>query len=118
MWDIDKQACVRGPSWKLFKRRTKNYEGRNYFHEKWVDPITKSGMVFYSTLSDSDKKNFYGYKHPKGNVYFVVEGYGKGTISQRTFKEIGPSAPIERYEFEDKNRAKAKLKEMQSGMGV
>lgn len=99
-------------TWKLFDRRTKKYEGHNHFYEKWVDHETDSGMVFYSTVSEHDDTNVYGYKHPTGSVYYVVEAYGTGTIDPYTFKEKSWGAPIERYEFDDLSEAKHKLKEM------
>ena len=99
-------------SWKLFDRKTKRHLGYLLFKEKWVEPITKSGVVFYSDISEIDDTNFYGYTHPKGSVFYGIEAYGIGTVHPKTFTERGTMAPIERYEFNDLKQAKDMLKKL------
>lgn len=72
----------------LLKREEKRYKGRKFFFEKWVEQKSKSGIVFYSSMRRSD-----------GRKYYIVEGYGIGTIDPKTFKEIAGIAPIQRSEY-------------------
>ena len=87
--------------WRLFDRRKKMYHGQTFFYERWVHDRSKSGVVFYSTL-DKD-----------GRVFYVVEGYGIGTINSKTFTERSQCAPIQRsehYSLEEATEALQKLK--------
>ena len=71
----------------LLKRWEKWHKGRKYFLERWVEPKSKSGIVFFSSIRRD------------GSKFYVVEGYGIGTIDPKTFKEIAGIAPIQRSEY-------------------
>jgi hypothetical protein len=85
----------------LLKRREKWHKGKKYFHEQWVEPKSESGIVFYSSMRRSD-----------GSKYYVVEGYGIGTIDPKTFNEIAGIAPIQRSEYTSLKTAKKGLAEL------
>jgi len=91
--------------WKLLNIRIKTVDGYEHFYERWVHVKSKSGIVFYSTICTNPQPNFYGYEHKKGSVYFVVEGYGIGTIDPKTFKEITNGTCIQHTEYEDREQA-------------
>jgi len=99
--------------WKLYDRNTKTVDGHKHFFERWVEPESSSGMLFFSDVSPKDEKNFYNYRHPKGTVYYVVEAYGVGTIDTKKFKEKTGGCFIDRTEFEDLEQAKKFLENKQ-----
>jgi hypothetical protein len=56
----------------------------------------------------------YGYSHKAAQPYYVVEGYGIGTIRTKDFTEMGGLAPIQRSEhgsLEDARQALRSLME-------
>jgi len=81
--------------WKLFDRKKKMWEGKEFFFEKWVQPESKSGIIFFSVWDQAKNKK-----------KFIIEGYGIGTIDPKKFKEIAPVAPIQRFEAYDEKKAK------------
>ena len=88
--------------WKLLQRREVDCSmpfGKNetLFHEKWFHPDSQSGIVAYSTFEASRNVCGYEYSHEAAAVYYVVEGYGIGTLDS-DFREIGEIAPVERSE--------------------
>jgi hypothetical protein len=88
--------------WKLVQRREmgcKMPDGKEQtlFYEKWFHPESKSGIVSYSSLDPHSSVCSYGYMHQAAEVYYVVEGYGIGTLDSN-FREIGDIAPIQRSE--------------------
>lgn len=87
--------------WELFSRDEKVYKNHKIFYERWIHRESKSGVVFYSTVS------------PKSNeVYYIVEGYGIGTIHSETFKEIGDIAPLQHMKYHDLEDAKNGLEKL------
>ena len=93
----------------LLERKVRRYKGKKIFFEKWVEPRSKSGIVFYSNVK------------PKGSIYYVVEGYGIGTIDPKTFSEIPGvgCAPIQRSEYKSLAEAREGLaKLMKSNIEV
>lgn len=97
--DNRKSDVMRKGKWELFSRREKEYKDKEFFFEKWVNPETKSGMVFFSTIVGN-------------RITYVVEGYGVGTINPENFDEIADSAPIQRYEFHDLKKARRCLEDL------
>ena len=83
--------------WTLFDSKEKEHEGDRYFYNRYIHRESKSGIVYYSTKSRAGKK------------YFVVEGYGIGTIDPKTFKEITEGAPIQRHEKDTEAEAEKAL---------
>ena len=81
----------------LLKRQEKPFKGKKFFLEKWVEPKSKSGIVFFSTVK------------PDGSRYYVVEGYGIGTIDPKTFTAIADLAPIQRSEYRSLEAARKGL---------
>jgi len=88
-------------AWKLHSREEKEYEGDTYFFERWVDPSSNSGMVFFS-----------GRSKETGRKIFIVEGYGIGTIDPKRFKEIAPMAPIQRTTWSTEEEGRAALERL------
>lgn len=82
--------------WTPFDAKEKEFEGDRYFYNRYIHRESKSGIVFYSTKSG-------------GKKFFVVEGYGIGTINPRTFKEITDGAPIQRHEKDTEEEAEKAL---------
>ena len=83
----------------LFSRKEKMFKGKKFFFERWVERKSKSGIVCYSDVKDS------------GCRYYVVEGYGVGTINTDTFSEIddGCIAPIQRSKHRTEPAARRAL---------
>ena len=84
----------------LLKRREKWHKGKKYFFEQWVEPKSKSGIVFFSSIRRD------------GSKFYVVEGYEIGTIDPKTFKEIEDGAIIQRSEYTSLREAKKGLAEL------
>lgn len=80
------------------------------FHELWLHPDSKSGIVTFATFEKEDHVCPYGHEHLAGEIYHVVEGYGIGTIDPRTHKEIGGFAPIEHTEHATLDDARLALR--------
>lgn len=95
-----KESMALPDGWTLFDSKEKEVEGDRYFYNRYIHKKSKSGIVYYSTKSRAGKK------------YFVVEGYGIGTIDPRTFKEITDSAPIQRHEKDTEEQAEKALFEL------
>ena len=88
--------------WKLLQRREmdcKMPDGKveTLFYEKWFHPESQSGITAYSTFEANKSVCENGFLHEAAEVYYIVEGYGIGTLDS-DFKEIGDIAPIERSE--------------------
>ena len=83
--------------WKLLQRRTKSKGTVKYFYEKWHHTKTDSGIIIKKELDEKI-----------GKPYFVVEGYGIGTINNK-FKEIDGVAPIQRSEHNYEKDARQAL---------
>ena len=81
--------------WRLKKRVEREYGGKVFFYDQWVEPESKSGIVFMNGI---DRKSC--------KIIYVVEGYGIGTVDPKTFKEIADGAPIEHFETESYEEAK------------
>ncbi len=93
--DPDKE---RSGEWKLLQRRTKSQGTVKYFYEKWHHAKSNSGAVIYSQRDENT-----------GKRYFVVEGYGIGTLNNK-FKEIGGTvAPIQKSEHNYEKDARQAL---------
>jgi hypothetical protein len=77
----------------------RRYHGRKYFFERWVHDASSSGIIFYSTPDE------------EGKTYYVVEGYGIGTINTKTFSEREEAgiAPIQRSRHYDSHEARKRL---------
>jgi hypothetical protein len=88
-------------NWELFSRELRYHKGKRYFFERWVHKPSKSGMIFYSTI------------RPSGERFYVVEGYGIGTIDPYKFREIAGIAPIQRFECDNYYEARKRLRELQ-----
>jgi hypothetical protein len=89
--------------WKLRKRQEWEFTMPDTskvigFQELWIHPDSKSGIMTYASFEVEDRVCQYGHKHLASEVYYIVEGYGIGTIDPKTLKEIGGFAPIERTE--------------------
>ncbi len=88
--------------WKLLQRKDmdcKMPDGKEQtlFYEKWFHLESQSGIVAYFSFEERKTVCSYGYAHEAADVYYVVEGYGIGTLDS-DFREIGDVAPIQRSE--------------------
>jgi hypothetical protein len=100
--------------WKLIQRREmdcKMPDGKeqSLFHEKWFHPESQSGIVTYSSFEARKAVCSYGYAHEAADVYYVIEGYGIGTLDAG-FREIGDIAPIQRTEHATLDQARQALR--------
>ena len=89
--------------WRLRKRVEREHRGRVFFYEQWVDPESRSGIVFMNGI---DRRT--------GKIIYVFEGYGIGTVDPETFEEIAEGAPVEHfrtYSYEEARRILEMLKE-------
>jgi hypothetical protein len=73
--------------WKLFAKKEKDYKGYHHFMERWVEPVSKSGIEYFSNVDGN------------GKLIFVVRGFGIGTINPKSFTERKGLAPIQEYEL-------------------
>ncbi len=100
--------------WRLLQRREMvcrmpDGKEQTLFYEKWHHTESQSGIVTYSTFEANKNVCSYGYSHEAAAVYFVVEGYGIGTLDSN-FREIGDLAPIERSEHGTHDDARQALR--------
>ena len=93
------RGITEGSALQYFLLRKREWESKKnwFFLEKWFEPGSKSGIAFYRALN------------PDGEICYVVEDYGIGTVNLRTFMKKNGKAPIQRMEYKTDNEAREAL---------
>ena len=81
----------------LLKIRTWESKGNWLFSEKWFEPGSKSGIALHKILN------------PDGEIRYILEDYGIGTIDPKTFSKKSDGAPIQRMEYRTDDKAREAL---------
>ena len=88
-------------AYHLFSREEKVYKGKKVFFERWIEPKSKSGIIFYSDVKPVEGK------------YYVVEGYGISTVNPKGFSVApGTTALIQRRTYKHERGAREGLRSL------